>query len=132
MVQFREADAQDAAAIAQLHAESWRSAYRGILSDDYLDNQVQSERASLWQSRFAERPAGSYSASLFDAGRAKILKKVNEEATEVVIAASHETRERLVSELADLVYHLSALMVNEAVSWQDVEAELARREVAPA
>ena len=84
------------------------------------------------QSRFAERPAGSYSASLFDAGRAKILKKVNEEATEVVIAASHETRERLVSELADLVYHLSALMVNEGISWQDVEAELARREVAPA
>ena len=84
------------------------------------------------QSRFEERPEGSYSASLFDAGRTKILKKVNEEATEVVIAASHETRERLVSELADLVYHLSALMVNEAVSWQDVEDELARREVAPA
>ena len=80
------------------------------------------------QSRFAERPEGSYSASLFDAGRAKILKKVNEEATEVVIAASHETRERLVSELADLVYHVSALMVNEGVSWQDVEDELARRE----
>ena len=80
------------------------------------------------QSRFDERPAGSYSASLFDAGRAKILKKVNEEATEVVIAASHETRERLVSELADLVYHLSALMVNEGVAWSDVEDELAGRE----
>jgi phosphoribosyl-ATP pyrophosphohydrolase/phosphoribosyl-AMP cyclohydrolase len=80
------------------------------------------------QSRFDERPEGSYSASLFDAGRAKILKKVNEEATEVVIAASHETRERLVSEIADLVYHLSALMVNEGIAWADVEDELARRE----
>jgi len=80
------------------------------------------------QSRFAERPAGSYSASLFDAGRNKILKKVNEEATEVVIAASHESRERLVSEIADLVYHLSALMVSESISWRDVEDELARRE----
>jgi phosphoribosyl-ATP pyrophosphohydrolase/phosphoribosyl-AMP cyclohydrolase len=80
------------------------------------------------QSRFEERPEGSYSASLFNAGRAKILKKVNEEATEVVIAASHETRERLVSEIADLVYHLSALMVNEGLSWSDVEEELAGRE----
>ena len=80
------------------------------------------------RSRFDERPEGSYSASLFDAGRAKILKKVNEEATEVVIAASHETRERLVSEVADLVYHLSALMVNEGIAWSEVEDELARRE----
>jgi len=83
---------------------------------------------AMLRSRFDARPEGSYSASLFDAGRAKILKKVNEEATEVVIAASHETRERLVSELADLVYHLSALMVNEGIAWADVENELARRE----
>jgi len=80
------------------------------------------------QSRFEKRPEGSYSASLFNAGRNKILKKVNEEATEVVIAASHETHERLVSEIADLVYHLEALMVNEGVSLAEVEEELARRE----
>ena len=80
------------------------------------------------QSRFESRPEGSYSASLFNAGRSKILKKVNEEATEVVIAASHETRERLVSELADLLFHLEALMVSEGVTWVDVEEELARRE----
>lgn len=80
------------------------------------------------RARYESRPEGSYSASLFDAGRNKILKKVNEEATEVVIAAAHEGRERLVSEIADLVYHLSALMVNEGVTWQDVERELASRE----
>jgi len=78
--------------------------------------------------RHAQRPDGSYSASLFTAGRAKILKKINEEATEVVIAASHESRERLVSELADLVFHLEVLMVNEAIDWEDVEEELRRRE----
>jgi len=78
--------------------------------------------------RHAQRPEGSYSASLFTAGRAKILKKINEEATEVVIAASHESRERLVSELADLVFHLEVLMVNEAIDWEDVEEELRRRE----
>ncbi len=78
--------------------------------------------------RHANRPEGSYSASLFNAGRNKILKKVNEEATEVVIAAAHESRERLVSELADLIFHLEVLMVNEGVGWEEVEGELARRE----
>jgi phosphoribosyl-ATP pyrophosphohydrolase/phosphoribosyl-AMP cyclohydrolase len=78
--------------------------------------------------RFANRPAGSYSASLFDKGRAKILKKINEEATEVVMAATHESRERLVSEIADLVFHLEVLMVNEGLEWTDVEDELRSRE----
>jgi GNAT superfamily N-acetyltransferase len=55
IVRFREAEASDAAAIAQLHADSWRSAYRGIFSDDYLDSRAYAERAELWQSRFAER-----------------------------------------------------------------------------
>ena len=78
--------------------------------------------------RFTNRPEGSYSSSLFTAGRAKILKKINEEATEVVIAASHESRERLVSELADLVFHLEVLMVNEGIGWEEVEEELRGRE----
>jgi phosphoribosyl-ATP pyrophosphohydrolase/phosphoribosyl-AMP cyclohydrolase len=78
--------------------------------------------------RHANRPPGSYSASLFDKGRDKILKKINEEATEVVMAASHESRERLVSEIADLVFHLEVLMVNEGLDWTDVEDELRSRE----
>ena len=78
--------------------------------------------------RFANRPEGSYSASLFAAGRAKILKKINEEATEVVMAASHEPRERLVSEIADLLFHLSVLMVNAGLGWEEVEEELRGRE----
>jgi len=80
------------------------------------------------RSRYESRPEGSYSASLFKAGRAKILKKVNEEATEVVMAASHESHDRLISELADLVFHLSVLMVNEGIGWAEVEGELAGRE----
>jgi phosphoribosyl-ATP pyrophosphohydrolase/phosphoribosyl-AMP cyclohydrolase len=78
--------------------------------------------------RRANRPEGSYSASLFNAGRAKILKKINEEATEVVMAATNESRARLVSEIADLVFHLSVLMLNEELDWVDVEEELRRRE----
>ncbi|HWS72831.1 MAG TPA: bifunctional phosphoribosyl-AMP cyclohydrolase/phosphoribosyl-ATP diphosphatase HisIE [Thermoanaerobaculia bacterium] len=79
------------------------------------------------RSRYDERPAGSYSAYLFNEGRDKILKKIGEEATEVVIAAKGQDRERLVSELADLVYHLSVLMVDEGIDWRDVEEELGRR-----
>lgn len=77
--------------------------------------------------RHAQRPEGSYSAYLFNEGRDKILKKVGEEATEVVIAAKGESRERLVSELADLVYHLSVLMVDAGVGWAEVEGELEGR-----
>ena len=55
MLNLREATEHDAAAIAKLHAESWRSAYRGMLSDEYLDNRVYLERATLWQRRFSEQ-----------------------------------------------------------------------------
>jgi phosphoribosyl-ATP pyrophosphohydrolase/phosphoribosyl-AMP cyclohydrolase len=82
---------------------------------------------SVLRSRFADRPAGSYSAYLFNEGRDKILKKVGEEATEVVIAAKGTDPTRLVSELADLVYHLSVLMVDAGVGWEEVGAELGRR-----
>lgn len=77
--------------------------------------------------RNAERPEGSYSTYLFNSGTDKILKKVGEEATEVIIAAKSDTRERLVSEIADLVYHLSVLLIDRQVDWSDVGAELKRR-----
>jgi phosphoribosyl-ATP pyrophosphohydrolase/phosphoribosyl-AMP cyclohydrolase len=77
--------------------------------------------------RYTERPDGSYSTYLFNEGRDKILKKIGEEATEVVIAAKGDSRDRLVSELADLVFHLSVLMVDTEIGWGDVEGELERR-----
>ena len=80
--------------------------------------------------RAIEAAAGAFPAwkatSAYD--RAKILKKINEEATEVVMAATHQSPERLVSEIADLVFHLEVLMVNEGLDWVDVEEELRRRE----
>ncbi|HJW94705.1 MAG TPA: bifunctional phosphoribosyl-AMP cyclohydrolase/phosphoribosyl-ATP diphosphatase HisIE [Thermoanaerobaculia bacterium] len=79
------------------------------------------------RSRYDERPEGSYSAYLFNEGRDKILKKIGEEATEVVIAAKGQGRERMVSEIADLVYHLAVLMVDEGLDWSEVGAELRSR-----
>jgi phosphoribosyl-ATP pyrophosphohydrolase/phosphoribosyl-AMP cyclohydrolase len=82
---------------------------------------------SVLRDRREKRPAGSYTAKLFNSGRGKIVKKIGEEATEVVIAALSETRQRLVSELADLVFHLSVLMADEGIEWSEVEGELAAR-----
>jgi phosphoribosyl-AMP cyclohydrolase / phosphoribosyl-ATP pyrophosphohydrolase len=81
----------------------------------------------LLRTRRAERPAGSYSTTLFDGGVDRILKKVGEEATEVVIAAKGDSKQRLVEETADLLFHLTALLVEKEVSLRDIAAELARR-----
>ena len=77
--------------------------------------------------RREKRPEGSYSAKLFNGGLPRILKKVGEEATEVVIAAGSEGRERTVSEIADLVFHLSVLMTEVGIEWTDVFNELENR-----
>jgi phosphoribosyl-ATP pyrophosphohydrolase/phosphoribosyl-AMP cyclohydrolase len=83
---------------------------------------------NVLRERRATRPEGSYSSRLFTEGRDKILKKIGEEATEVVIAAKGQGRERMISELADLVFHLSVLMVDEGLEWADVAEELRKRE----
>ena len=69
----------------------------------------------------------SYTCQLLDAGQPRILKKVGEEAVEVLIAAQSEGDQRLVSELADLTYHALVLLASRDLAWSDVEAELARR-----
>jgi len=71
---------------------------------------------------------GSYSNYLFDKGLDKILKKVGEEATEVVIAAKNEDPQELVYETADVLYHLLVLLVEKGVSYEAILEELASRE----
>ena len=70
---------------------------------------------------------GSYTQQLVQAGEDEIVKKVGEEAIEVVLAAKGQGDERLVSEAADLVYHLLVLLQSRGLDWAAVEAELARR-----
>jgi phosphoribosyl-ATP pyrophosphohydrolase/phosphoribosyl-AMP cyclohydrolase len=77
--------------------------------------------------RQANRPAGSYTAKLLDAGEDEILKKVGEEAMEVVLAAKGESDQRLISEIADLTYHLLVLLAGRQLSLADVQTELAKR-----
>ena len=79
------------------------------------------------QSRKAEMPEGSYTAFLFEKGENEILKKIGEEAIEIIIAAKGEGDERVLYESADLIYHLLVLLAARGLSWQQVEAELAKR-----
>lgn len=70
---------------------------------------------------------GSYTCYLFDKGIDKILKKVGEEATEVVIAAKNPNPEEVKYELADFLYHAMVLMVEKGITWEDIVKELADR-----
>ena len=86
--------------------------------------------AHLWatiQQRQQQRPAGSYTVQLLEAGENEILKKIGEEAVEVIIAAKGEGDDRLLYEMADLIYHAMVLLAARGLAWNDVEAELARR-----
>lgn len=72
---------------------------------------------------------GSYTTYLFDKGLDKILKKVGEECTEVIIAGKAEDKEETIYEIADLCYHVMVLMVQSGISLEDVTRELSRRHV---
>ena len=84
----------------------------------------------LWQTiqdRKENPPPGSYTAALFAKGQNEIVKKIGEEAVEVVVAALGEGDERVLYESADLVYHLLVLLAARGLTWDDVEAELRTR-----
>ena len=72
---------------------------------------------------------GSYTTYLFEKGMDKILKKVGEECTEVIIGASKTDREETIYEIADLTYHVMVLMVQMGISIEDITRELEKRHV---
>ena len=83
----------------------------------------------LLEGRKADLPEGSYTTYLFQKGIDKILKKVGEECTEVIIAGKANDKAETVYEIADLMYHVMVLMVEMGISVEDVMAELASRHV---
>ena len=83
----------------------------------------------LLQERKTTLPEGSYTTYLFQKGIDKILKKVGEECTEVIIAGKAEDKSETVYEIADLMYHVMVLMVELGISVDDILAELASRHV---
>ena len=79
--------------------------------------------------RKRDMPEGSYTSYLFEKGLDKILKKVGEECTEVIIAGKAEDRRETVYEIADLAYHVLVLMVQAGIPLSEVQKELASRHV---
>ena len=83
----------------------------------------------MLQDRNAQRPEGSYTTYLFEKGIDKILKKVGEECTEVIIAGKAGDKAETIYELADLAYHAMVLMVQMGISVEDIHRELASRHI---
>ncbi len=79
------------------------------------------------EDRKASMPQGSYTVELFEAGENEILKKIGEEAIEVIIAAKAEGDDRILYEMADMLYHSLVLLSARGLSWQDLESELEKR-----
>ncbi|MBR7122883.1 MAG: bifunctional phosphoribosyl-AMP cyclohydrolase/phosphoribosyl-ATP diphosphatase HisIE [Oscillospiraceae bacterium] len=83
----------------------------------------------LIEGRKTDKKEGSYTTYLFEKGLDKILKKVGEESTEVIIAAKAEDKAETIYEIADLAYHVMVLMTQAGISLEDIHKELASRHV---
>ena len=79
--------------------------------------------------RKTEKKEGSYTTYLFEKGIDKILKKVGEECTEVIIAAKADDKKETIYEVADLTYHVMVMMIEMGISLDDIHKELASRHV---
>ena len=84
---------------------------------------------ALLQGRNEARPEGSYTTYLFEKGKEKILKKVGEECTEVIIGAMKDSKAETIYEISDLCYHVLVLMVASGITLKDIHDELASRHV---
>lgn len=80
------------------------------------------------ENRKAANPASSYTARLFDAGEDEILKKIGEEAIEVILAAKSQGELRIIEETADLTYHLLVLLVSKGITLSQIQDELIKRQ----
>lgn len=89
---------------------------------DYIRNDYETILA-----RKQAKEEGSYTCYLFEQGLDKILKKVGEESTEMVIAAKNGDKDETVGEICDLIYHTLVMMVNENITIEDVEAVMHKR-----
>ena len=83
----------------------------------------------LIEGRKTEKKEGSYTTYLFEKGLDKILKKVGEECTEVIIGAKSDDKKETIYEIADLAYHVMVLMIQMGISLEDIHKELASRHV---
>ena len=92
-----------------------------------MESEILKELMEVVRDRQIKRPEGSYTSYLFNEGQDKILKKVGEETSEVIIASKNNETGSIVCEMADLIYHLMVLMAHHGLSWDDIYRELGER-----
>ena len=104
--------------------------FQPLVGSDYDETNPLQVFESVYQTIVDRREhpkEGSYTNYLFDKGIDKILKKVGEEATEIIIAAKNPNPEEIKYEMADFLYHAMVLMVERGINWEDIVRELADR-----
>jgi len=92
-----------------------------------LNSQILQDVYNVIVDRVKNPKEGSYTNYLFDKGLDKMLKKVGEEASEVIIGAKNDDKDNVRYEVADLLYHLSVVLVEKGLTWDDVFGELEKR-----
>lgn len=109
------------------HTGNYSCFFNQVLKEESKKEDVLMELYTLIQDRKNNPKEGSYTNYLFQKGLDKILKKVGEETSEVIIGAKNKSKEELVYEISDLVYHLLVLLINEEVTIEDIKNELKNR-----
>lgn len=115
---------------AACHTGSYSCFFQELVKREYHEKNpltILKEDYDVIAERKEHPKEGSYTNYLFDKGVDKILKKVGEEATEIVIAAKNPDAGELKYEISDFLYHMMVLMVDQGLTWEDITEELARR-----
>ena len=115
---------------AACHTGNKSCFYRSLVKKDYDETNPMKIFENVYgviEDRKLHPKEGSYTNYLFDKGIDKILKKVGEEATEIIIAAKNPNPEEIKYEISDFLYHVMVLMCERGVTWEDITKELAQR-----
>ncbi|MGI6010975.1 MAG: bifunctional phosphoribosyl-AMP cyclohydrolase/phosphoribosyl-ATP diphosphatase HisIE [Ruminococcus sp.] len=115
---------------AACHTGNRSCFFTELVKKDYKDSNPLRVFQKVYQvimDRKVHPKEGSYTNYLFDKGIDKILKKVGEECTEIVIAAKNPDREEIKYEISDFLYHVMVLMAEKGVTWEDITSELEHR-----
>lgn len=109
------------------HTGAYSCFHNKVYEDDIADKSIINKVYNQVLNRKENPKEGSYTNYLFSEGLDKILKKVGEETSEVIIGAKNKNKEELIYEMCDLIYHSLVLMVNEGITIEDLEKELTKR-----
>jgi len=109
------------------HTGAYSCFFNKVYEENITDQSILNKVYNQIINRKENPVEGSYTNYLFDKGLDKILKKVGEETSEVIIGAKNKNKDELVYELSDLIYHSLVLMVSEGVTINDIKKELTKR-----